>query len=117
LTSIIQPLRRRNTRVVMWLVAGLVVLIGVYSMVFHEIMASEGRPYRWATGIYWTLTVMSTLGFGDITFESDVGRIFSVFVLISGAMFILVLLPFVFIQFIFMPWMAHRDANRAPRKL
>lgn len=117
LTSIIQPLRRRNTRVVMWLVAGLVVLIGVYSMIFHEIMASEGRSYSWATGIYWTLTVMSTLGFGDITFESDVGRIFSVFVLISGAMFILVLLPFVFIQFIFMPWMAHRDANRAPRKL
>ncbi len=117
LASIIQPLRRRNTRVVLWLVIGLVVLVAVYSTIFHEIMAAEGRSYSWATGIYWTLTVMSTLGFGDITFESDVGRIFSVFVLISGAMFILVLLPFVFIQFIFMPWMAHRDANRAPRKL
>ncbi|MGB3411912.1 MAG: NAD-binding protein [Microthrixaceae bacterium] len=117
LTSIIQPLRRRNTRVVLWLVVGLLVMVAVYSTIFHEIMASEGRSYSWATGIYWTLTVMSTLGFGDITFESDIGRIFSVFVLISGAMFILVLLPFVFIQFIFMPWMAHRDANRAPRKL
>lgn len=117
LSSIIQPLRRRNTRVVVWLVVGLLVLIGVYTTIFHEIMASEGRSYSWPTGIYWTLTVMSTLGFGDITFESDIGRIFSVIVLISGALFILVLLPFVFIQFIFMPWMAHRDASRARRRL
>ncbi|HTO00323.1 MAG TPA: NAD-binding protein, partial [Microthrixaceae bacterium] len=101
----------------LWLVVGLLVMIAVYSIIFHQIMASEGRSHSWATGIYWTLTVMSTLGFGDVTFESDVGRIFSVIVLISGAMFILVLLPFVFIQFIFMPWMARRDANRAPRKL
>lgn len=117
LASMLQPLRRRNTRVVLWLVIGLIVLVAVYSAIFHEIMGAEGRSYSWATGIYWTLTVMSTLGFGDITFESDAGRIFSVVVLISGAMFILVLLPFVFIQFIFMPWMAHRDANRAPRRL
>ena len=63
LTSIIPPLRRRNTRVVVWLVVGLLVLIAVYSTIFHEIMDYEGRSYSWATGIYWTLTVMSTLGF------------------------------------------------------
>lgn len=112
-----QPLRRRNTRIVFWLVLGLIALIAIYSSIFHEIMEYEGRSYSWATGIYWTLTVMSTLGFGDITFESDLGRIFSVVVLISGAMFILVLLPFVFIQFIFMPWMARRDANRTPSRV
>lgn len=117
LASIVQPLRRRNTRVVIWLLIGLVVLVAVYTAIFHEIMAHEGRSYSWPTGIYWTLTVMSTLGFGDITFESDIGRIFSVVVLVSGALFILVLLPFVFIQFVFMPWMARRDAERAPRRL
>lgn len=117
ISSIIQPLRRRDTRVVVWLIGGLVALVGVYSTIFHVIMQSEGRSYSWATGIYWTLTVMSTLGFGDITFESDAGRIFSVIVLISGALFILVLLPFAFIQFVFTPWMAKRDANRAPRKV
>lgn len=117
ISSIIQPLRRRDTRVVAWLVVGLVALVGVYTAIFHLIMQSEGRSYSWATGIYWTLTVMSTLGFGDITFESDAGRIFSVVVLVSGALFILVLLPFAFIQFVFTPWMAKRDANRAPRKV
>jgi Trk K+ transport system NAD-binding subunit len=89
----------------------------VYSIVFHLLMAREGREHSWATGFYWTLTTMSTLGFGDITFESDAGRIFSVVVLVSGALFILVLLPFAFIQFVFLPWMAYRETTRAPRRL
>lgn len=109
--------RRRNLRLVGWLLAILVVLVAVYSVGFHVLMAREGRDHSWATGVYWTLTVMSTLGFGDITFESDAGRLFSVVVLVSGALFILVLLPFAFIQFVFLPWVAWRDASRAPRSL
>lgn len=109
--------RQRNLRLVGALLAVLVVMVAAYTVVFHWLMAREGRDHSWATGVYWTLTVMSTLGFGDITFESDAGRIFSVVVLVSGALFILVLLPFVFIQFVFMPWVAWRDANRTPRLL
>ena len=116
-SSIGRPFRQRNTRVVIWMVGALVVLVAIYSTIFHELMEYEGQRHSWATGVYWTLTVMSTLGFGDITFESDAGRIFSVVVLVSGALFILVLLPFAFIQFVFMPWMDHREAARAPRKL
>jgi len=111
------PVRRRNLRVVVWLVLALIVLIALFSVVFHVLMAREGRDHSWTTGVYWTLTTMSTLGFGDITFESDAGRAFSVVVLISGALFILVLLPFSFIQFVFTPWMEQREAARAPRKL
>lgn len=95
----------------------LCVLIAVFTVIFHVLMAREGRDHSWATGVYWTLTVMSTLGFGDITFESDAGRIFSVVVLVAGALFILVLLPFSFIQFVFTPWMERREAARAPRSL
>ncbi|MCB0978066.1 MAG: NAD-binding protein [Acidimicrobiales bacterium] len=109
--------RRRNTRLVGILVVILIVLVAIYSAIFHVLMAREGREHSWATGVYWALTVMSTLGFGDITFESDAGRIFTLVVLVSGALFILVLLPFVFIQFLFMPWVAWRDANRAPRRV
>lgn len=109
--------RQRNLRLVYWLLAVFVVMVAVFSVLFHVLMAHENRNFSWMTGVYWTLTVMSTLGFGDITFESDAGRLFTVVVLISGALFILVLLPFVFIQFVFMPWVAWRDANRAPRKL
>lgn len=109
--------RRRNLKLVAWLVAILVALVTLYSVLFHVLMAREGRDYSWATGVYWTMTTMSTLGFGDITFDSDEGRIFSVVVLVSGTLFILVLLPFAFIQFVFLPWVAWRDASRAPREL
>lgn len=117
LTMLTRPLRGPNGRVLLYLVGGFVVLFVAYSVVFHLVMEYEGQDHSWATGFYWTLTTMSTLGFGDITFESDLGRIFSMAVLVSGALFILVLLPFAFIQFVFLPWMAHREAARAPRRL
>ena len=58
---------------------------------------------------------MSTLGFGDITFHTDLGRIFSIVVLISGMIFLLILLPFTFIEFFYAPWMNAQAATRAPR--
>jgi voltage-gated potassium channel len=115
LSSISAPLRRWNVRLVVWMLVALVVLVVIYSAVFHHLMGLEGRSFSWTTSVYWVLTVMSTLGFGDITFESDVGRAFSVLVLISGASFILVVLPFAFIQFVFTPWMQARESARAPR--
>src|SRR5690606_14872066 len=88
-----------------------------YSILFHVLMARESREHSWVTGLYWTLTVMSTLGFGDITFQSDAGRLFSVVVLLSGVVFLLVLLPFTFIQFFYAPWMEAQRQRRAPREL
>ncbi len=117
LASLTRRMRRQDNRIVVWLVALFVVLVAVYTTVFHLLMAHEGRQHSWATGVYWTITTMSTLGFGDITFTSDAGRLFSVLVLVTGATFILVLLPFAFIQFVFTPWMDRREAARAPRRL
>ncbi|MDQ7826444.1 MAG: ion channel [Candidatus Eremiobacteraeota bacterium] len=48
--------------------------MGFFSVAFHYIMAYEGHSHCWLTGIFWTLTVMTTLGFSDITFHSDLGR-------------------------------------------
>lgn len=111
------PLRRRDRRVVLILLSVFVGLVVVFTVVFHEIMAREGQNHSWATGFYWTLVTMTTLGFGDITFTSDLGRVFSVIVLLTGTAFLLILLPFAFIQFVFIPWMSRRDATRAPRVL
>lgn len=95
----------------------LAALITLYSVLFHYIMAYEGRQESWITGFYWTLTVMSTLGFGDITFESDLGRVFSTVVLLSGIIFLLILLPFTFIEFFYAPWMKAQEEARAPTGL
>ncbi len=111
------PLRRRDLRMVLILLVVFVFLVVGFSIAFHELMAREGQTHSWATGFYWTLVTMTTLGFGDITFTSDAGRIFSVVVLLTGTAFLLIMLPFSFIQFVFVPWMTRRDASRAPRSL
>ncbi|MDZ7758952.1 MAG: NAD-binding protein [Desulfovermiculus sp.] len=108
---------KRNVKVLCKFLVVLVLFIFTYSYVFHHLMALEGRAYSWPTSIYWTLTVMTTLGFGDITFTSDIGRIFSVVVLLSGVIFLLVMLPFTFIQFFYAPWLEAQDKARTPRDL
>lgn len=108
---------RRRMKTIAVLATVFVGMVAIFSTAFHELMAREGRTYSWPTSVYWTLTTMTTLGFGDITFESDAGRIFSVVVLLSGSAFLLVMLPFAFIQFVFVPWMNERDRRRAPRSL
>ncbi|QEF97931.1 Glutathione-regulated potassium-efflux system protein KefC [Stieleria maiorica] len=108
---------RRNLRVLTQFALLMFGMIAIYSVIFHHLMAWEGRRFSWITGIYWTLTVMSTLGFGDITFHTDLGRLFSMVVLMSGTLFMLILLPFTFIQFFYAPWMQAQEAARAPRQL
>jgi voltage-gated potassium channel len=95
----------------------LAVVVTMYSVIFHYIMEYEGHDHSWMTGFYWTLTVMSTLGFGDITFDSDIGRFFSMFVLMSGIVFLLILFPFTFIEFFYAPWVEAQKTARAPREL
>jgi len=99
------------------LVVVLVALMIIFSVLFHILMAWEGKNHSWITGLYWTLTVMSTLGFGDITFTSDLGRFYSIIVLLTGVIFMLVLLPFTFIEFFYAPWMRAEAASRTPRQL
>jgi len=95
----------------------LALIIGLYSVTFHLIMVHEGRDYSWITGLYWTLTVMSTLGFGDITFSTDLGLIFTLLVLMSGVVLLLIMLPFTFIQFFWAPWLEAQNQTRTPRSL
>lgn len=108
---------RTNVYALLRYLALLAAMITLYSILFHFIMAYEGREESWVTGFYWTLTVMSTLGFGDITFKSDLGRIFSSIVLLSGIIFMLVILPFTFINLFYAPWLRAQEAARAPRSL
>ncbi|TNF51791.1 MAG: hypothetical protein EP304_00165 [Deltaproteobacteria bacterium] len=94
----------------------LVVTVALFAAGFRLIMYHvEGQEHSWVTGVYWALTVMTTLGFGDITFHSDLGRLFSIVVLLSGVVLLLIVLPFVFIRFFYAPWMESRMRFHAPR--
>jgi voltage-gated potassium channel len=108
---------RSNLRALGQYALFLTIVVGVFSAVFHVIMLHEGQEHSWLTGLYWTLTVMSTLGFGDITFQSDLGRLFSILVLGSGIILLLIVLPFAFISNFYAPWLEAQLRLRAPREL
>jgi Trk K+ transport system NAD-binding subunit len=108
---------KQNVRMLLRFIVLLTTMVTMFSVLFHFLMAWEEREYSWITGFYWTLTVMTTLGFGDVTFSSDIGRLFSILVLLSGVIFMLVLLPFAFIKFFLAPWMEAESRRRAPREL
>jgi Trk K+ transport system NAD-binding subunit len=109
---------RQNLRPLLALLIALGVTILAFSVCFRLIMWQvEERHYSWASSVYWTLTVMSTLGFGDITFQSDLGRAFSVVVLLTGLVLLLIVMPFAFIRFFYAPWLEARIRLRAPREV
>ncbi len=108
---------KRNIRQLFKFLFVLTIMVTVFSVIFHFLMAFEGKDHSWITGFYWTLTVMSTLGFGDITFHSDLGRLFSIVVLLSGMIFLLTLMPFTFIKFFYAPWIEAESRKRTPREL
>jgi Trk K+ transport system NAD-binding subunit len=108
---------RQNLRALFKYLGVLAATTAGFSVLFHFIMLYEGQQHSWLTGLYWTLTVMSTLGFGDITFHSDLGRGFSIVVLVTGIVLLLIVLPFAFIRFFYAPWLEAQVRLRAPRTL
>lgn len=108
---------KRNFKLLFKFLFALAMLVVIYSVLFHFIMLFEEKEFSWVTGFYWTLTVMSTLGFGDITFTSDLGKAFTILVLMSGILFLLVMLPFTFIQFFYAPWLEAQSRAKTPREL
>jgi voltage-gated potassium channel len=112
-----QPLHRENLGRLSRLMIILGMMIALFTVLFHVIMVYEGQDHSWLSGLYWTLVTMSTLGFGDITFYSDLGRFFTIVVLMSGIFMLLIVVPFAFIRFFYAPWMEAQLKLRAPRSV
>lgn len=101
--------RRRSLKVLLYYLAFLIALVLIYAFLFQYLMwRLEGRECSLVTGIYWTITAMTTLGYGDITFNTDAGHVFSMIVTVSGVLFLLVILPFTAISLFLGPWMEER---------
>lgn len=110
-----QPLHRENLGRLSRLLLLLLAMIVLFTVVFHVLMVREGQEHSWMSGLYWTLVTMSTLGFGDITFQGDLGRAFTIVVLVSGIFMLLIVVPFAFIRFFYAPWIETQLKLRAPR--
>ncbi|NLE11868.1 MAG: potassium transporter TrkA [Actinobacteria bacterium] len=113
----------RNVIVLIGYVVFLAVVIAVHARVFQYLMATyESDPdHSFINGLYWTITTMTTLGYGDITFLSHAGKLFSAWVTLSGFIFLLILLPFGIISVVFAPWLEnllrYRPRTRLKRGL
>jgi voltage-gated potassium channel len=113
---------RMNLKVLIGYVVFLTTLVFTYSWLFTFLMQQlEGRQYSLITGLYWTITAMTTLGYGDITFTSDAGFLFSVVVTLSGVILLLIVLPFGVISLLLGPWiesrMRYRPTLRVPETM
>ncbi|MBQ7584942.1 MAG: NAD-binding protein, partial [Desulfovibrionaceae bacterium] len=112
---LLQHSTRSGLGMILRFLSMLIILIVLYASLFDYLMQLEGRDYSFVTGVYWSVTVMSTLGFGDITFQSDLGKLFSILVLFSGIFLFLTMLPFMFTQYIYAPWLEAQKKERTPR--
>lgn len=113
---------RKQVRKNLALLAGyctfLALMVLGYAHLFQFLMWHlERRTYSLIAGIYWTITVMTTLGFGDITFRTDAGFVFATVVTISGVVFLLMFLPFVLVSLFVAPWIEQSIRYRPNREL
>ncbi len=100
---------RQNLKLLWYYSFFLLLLVLVYATLFRYLMLHlEGREYSFIAGVYWAITVMTTLGFGDITFHTDLGYIFAALVTISGVVFLLIILPFGLVSLFLAPWIEQR---------
>jgi voltage-gated potassium channel len=62
-----------------WLACGWLAIGGI---------PNEGEPAtRYIKGLYWCVTTLTTVGYGDITPQNNVQRIYTIFVMIAGVGF------------------------------
>jgi len=59
-----------------------------YATIFFRLMIIfEGREISFTTAIYWVVQTMTTVGYGDIELTTDLLRIFSIIVQLTGILF------------------------------
>ena len=75
-----------------------------------------GVQISWVESLYWVLTTMSTLGYGDITFNGDAGRLFSMVVMFTGVFYLFIVLPFVFMELLYKPFMEYQTGASVARR-
>ena len=86
---------------------------------------SQSFSTRYITSYYWAITTISTVGFGDITGNTDGERLYSIMAEMFGCLMFAVLIAFaflgivlyyavIFLERIFAGW-AEREAARAAR--
>jgi len=86
--------------------------IFIYSIIFVRLMKEEGNIYTILDAVYWVITTMTTVGFGDIVFNSQIGKIFTIIVELSG----ITLIFGISIPYIVIPWIESKLHLKLPEE-
>jgi voltage-gated potassium channel len=90
------------------------ILVLTYCLVFQYLMRTyENKQYDFITAIYWVIVSMTTVGYGDIYFNSPVGHLFSIVVALSGVMMIFAML----FPLVVTPWLEQTIRKELPAKV
>ena len=110
--------RRKNATRLLRFFLVLAVFVLVYMNLYRFFMSAEreGQAVGWIEAFYWVLTTMSTLGYGDITFSGDRGRLFSMAVMFTGVFYLFIVLPFAFMEFLYKPFVEYQSGARVPKR-
>ena len=64
-------------------------LVLIYSFIFIDLMHTyESKDYDFITATYWVIVSMTTVGYGEIIFQSHIGQLFTIVVVLSGVVMI-----------------------------
>ncbi|AEH60645.1 TrkA-N domain protein [Methanosalsum zhilinae DSM 4017] len=90
----------------------IVSVIILYSFVFLHLTVAEGQieNANLLTAVYWVMTTMTTVGYGDVVLLSDTGKAFSILVQLSG---ITIVFGILFPQII-IPWIEKAVKTKLP---
>lgn len=89
-------------RKILRFVLAMVFIIFIYSALFAVLMDYEGqnKNVEPVTAVYWVINTITAVGYGDIVFQSPIGRIFSALVGLSG----IIILFSVVLPIVITPW-------------
>ncbi|HJH32514.1 MAG TPA: potassium channel protein [Methanosarcinaceae archaeon] len=93
-------------------IATVISLTIIYALIFIYLATMEHQTdhANLLTGVYWVISSMTTVGYGDVTLTSNPGMIFSILVQVSGVVMIFGLLfPLVVI-----PWLERTMMIKMP---
>lgn len=77
------------------------IILFIYSEVFIILKYYyENERYTLLDGVYWVISTITTVGYGDVVFYSHMGKIFTIVVMLTGVLFVF---GFVF-PYVIMPW-------------
>ena len=77
--SFIDELDLQSPRIFHYLTAAVLLTIGIGTVFYHLV---EG--WRWVDAYYFSVVTLATVGYGDLSPKTDVGKIFTTFYIFAG---------------------------------